>query len=176
MVLQLNPTYSHSQVRSRHIALQSPMMDLVWILLFMVPGGAGSRKHFWMSGCSTLALIESVRSLASVYRRHEQEKRQQYEQRVQEVEHCMFTPLVMLPTGGMGRAATAFYKRLASMISDKRDVPYGTANNWIRCRLSFALLRASITSIRGVRSSQHCPASESIQGLIDLQLAESHIH
>lgn len=58
--------------------------------------------------------------LASVYRRHEQEKRRQYEQRVQEVEHSTFTPLVMSSTGGMGRAATTFYKRLASMISDKR--------------------------------------------------------
>ena len=46
MVLQLNPTYSHSQVRSRHIALQSPMMDLVWILLFMVPGGGRFEKAF----------------------------------------------------------------------------------------------------------------------------------
>ena len=62
------------------------------------------------------------------------------------------------------------------MISDKRDVPYSKAINWIRCRLSFALLRASIMSIRGARSSQHRPASESIQGPIDLQLAEGHIH
>ena len=114
--------------------------------------------------------------VASVYRRHEQEKRRQYEQRVQEVEHSTFTPLVMSTTGGMGRAATTFYKRLASMISDKRDVPYSKAINWIRCRLSFALLRASIMSIRGARSSQHRPASESIQGPIDLQLAEGHIH
>ena len=44
--------------------------------------------------------------LASVYRRHEQEKRRQYEQRIREVEHATFTPLVMSTTGGMGRAAT----------------------------------------------------------------------
>ena len=68
--------------------------------------------------------------LASVYRRHEQEKRRQYEQRVQEeVEHSTFTPLVMSSMGGMGRAATTFYKRLAYMISDKRDVPYSKAIN-----------------------------------------------
>ena len=56
--------------------------------------------------------------LASVYRRHKQEKKRQYEQRVWEVEHATFTPLVMSSTGGTGRAATTFYERLASMVSD----------------------------------------------------------
>ena len=31
-------------------------------------------------------------SLASVYRRHEQEKKRQYKQRIREVEHSTFTP------------------------------------------------------------------------------------
>jgi len=34
--------------------------------------------------------------LASVYRRHEQEKRRQYEQWVHEVEHATFTPFVIM--------------------------------------------------------------------------------
>ena len=114
-------------------------------------------------------------SLASVYRRHEQEKKRQYEQRVQDVEHATFTPLVMSTSGGMGKAATTFYKRLASMLSEKRDVSYGKTINWIRYRLSFALLRASILSIRGARSSRRHPASEGNQQPIDLQLAEGHM-
>ena len=61
------------------------------------------------------------------------------------------------------------------MISDKRGVPFGKIVNWFRCRLSFALLRESIMSIRDARSSRHHPASETVQGPIDLQLAESHI-
>ena len=63
-------------------------------------------------------------SLSSVYRKHEQEKRRQYDQRVREVEHTTFTPLVLSMTGGVGRATTTFYKRLASMIAEKRDVSY----------------------------------------------------
>ena len=100
--------------------------------------------------------------LASAYRRHKHEKKRQYEQRVWEVEHATFTPLVMSSTGGMGRAATTFYERLASMTSDNRGVPYGKTVNLICCHLSFALLRASIVSIRGARSSQHHPASETV--------------
>ena len=113
--------------------------------------------------------------LASVYRRHEQEKKRHYEERVREVERATFTPLVMSTTGGMGRAATTFYKRLASMISEKQNTHYTQTMNWIRCKLSFALLRASIMSIRGARSSRHHAASEAALGPIDLQLVEGQI-
>jgi len=30
----------------------------------------------------------------------------------------------------MGRAATTFYKRLAAMLAEKRDVPYAETLNW----------------------------------------------
>ena len=40
--------------------------------------------------------------LSSVYRKHEQEKRREYDQRVREIEHATFTPLVLSTTGGMG--------------------------------------------------------------------------
>ena len=62
-------------------------------------------------------------ALASVYRRHELEKKRQYDQRVREMELATFTPLVMSVTGGMGKLATIFYKRLASMISEKGTLP-----------------------------------------------------
>ena len=96
------------------------------------------------------------------------EKRREYDQRVCEIEHATFTPLVLSTTGGMGRAAITFYRRFASMLAEIRDTPYSTA--LIRCRLSFALLRASIMSISGARSSRHHTATE---GPIDLQLAKA---
>ena len=49
-----------------------------------------------------------------------------YEQRVREVEHGSFTPLVFSASGGMGNAAKIFYKRLASMIAEKSGSPYST--------------------------------------------------
>ena len=58
--------------------------------------------------------------LSSVYRKHEQEKRRHYDQRVREIEHATFTPLVMSTTGGAGRAATTFFKGLASMLAEKK--------------------------------------------------------
>ena len=112
-------------------------------------------------------------SLSATYRKHEQEKRRHYDQRVRDIEHASFTPLVLSTTGGMGRAATTFYRRLASMLAEKKDTSYAQTLNWIRCRLSFALLRASIMSIRGARSSRHHPVSECP---MDVQLSEGHCH
>ena len=44
------------EIMSHRTAITNGQMVLIWILLFMVSGEAGLRKHFWMSGCSTLAL------------------------------------------------------------------------------------------------------------------------
>ena len=91
--------------------------------------------------------------LPTCYRKHENQKKRAYEQRVREIEHGSFTPLVMSLTGGLGNAASVCYKRLASLISAKRDVSYSSTMAWIRCSLSFSLLRSSIQCIRGARST-----------------------
>ena len=71
------------------------------------------------------------------YRKHEQEKKRQYEQRVREVKHASFTPLVLSATGGMANEVTVFYKRLASCLAIKWDQPYSATMSWLRCRLTF---------------------------------------
>ena len=96
-------------------------------------------------------------SITAAYRKHENDKKRAYGQRVREVEHGVFTPLVLSSTGGMGREATTFFKRLADMLSHKQQKPYSVVMNWLRCRLSFAALRSSIMCIRGSRSSIHHP-------------------
>ena len=80
-------------------------------------------------------------SLASTSRKHEMIKIRVYEQRVREVERGSFTPLVMSLTGGCGNAANICSKRLASVLAEKRDQPYSTMLAWMRCKLSFTLLR-----------------------------------
>ena len=100
-----------------------------------------------------------TKDLSAIYKKHEQDKKRQYGQRIREVEHGVFTPLVFSTTGGMGREAMTFYKRLADMLTQKRHQPYSTVIGWLRCRLSFASIRASIMCIRGSRSSYHHPIS-----------------
>ena len=69
--------------------------------------------------------------MSACYRRHEREKRRAYEQRVLETEQGSFTPLVFSTSGGMGSGATVAYKRLASLLSIKREQPYSTVMSWL---------------------------------------------
>ena len=98
------------------------------------------------------------------FRRHEQEKRRQYDQRVREIEHASFSPLVFSTSGGMGKSTSIVYKRLAHLISLKRDESYNNVIRWLRCRLGFALVRSQIMCLRGCRSLRShndtdCPTS-----------------
>ena len=50
-------------------------------------------------------------------------KKRAYEQRISEVEHTPFTPLIFSASGGVAREDTTFYKRLASLLSVKKEQP-----------------------------------------------------
>ena len=91
--------------------------------------------------------------LSMCYRRAEKEKDRKYGERVRQVEHASFTPLILATTGGVSKLTCAFLKRLASRLADKRDLPYNVTMSWLRCRLSFSLLRSSILCMRGSRRS-----------------------
>ena len=89
--------------------------------------------------------------LPSAYRLHERQKQRSYDQRVWEVEHSSFTPLVFTTSGGMGKCASITYKRLAALLSTKQEQSYGATIAWERCCLSFSLLSSSIMCLRGAR-------------------------
>ncbi len=110
--------------------------------------------------------------IPSCYRKHENAKKRAYEQRVREIEHGSFTPLVLSATGGMGNAATICYKRLASLIASKRDQPYSSTMAWVRCILSFSLLRSAIQCIRGSRSAGGHAAKQQLPP-VDLVMSEA---
>ena len=67
-------------------------------------------------------------------------KERAYEERIREVEHGSFTPLIFSTQGSMGKEATTMYKRLASLLSSKRSEPYSRMINWIRCRIGFLIM------------------------------------
>ena len=88
-------------------------------------------------------------SVPSLYRRHEAQKKREYGDRVREVEQASFTPLVFATTGGMGREAIVFYRRLADHLSRRGSTSYSQTLAFIRCTLSFSLLRSATMCIRG---------------------------
>ena len=66
-----------------------------------------------------VAIIIDIKTIKTI---HEWNKRE-YEERVREIEHGSFSPLVFSTAGGMGPIATTVYKRIASLIADKRQEP-----------------------------------------------------
>ncbi len=101
-----------------------------------------------------MRILEPTNISAACYRKHEAIKKRAYEQRVREVEHSSFTPLVLCTTGGLATEATTFYKRLSACLADKWEQSYSTTLAWLCCRLTFSLLRSAIQCIRAsARSS-----------------------
>ena len=77
--------------------------------------------------------------------------------------------LVFSCYGGMARECDAFYKRLAELLAEKRDLHQSIVTNWIRTRINFYLLRSTLLCIRGSRSYKirHDPIND-----IDIKLAK----
>ena len=160
-----NESLSHASANSTNGARLDIAANGLW-------GGRFERSYMDVRVFNPLA-PSNKNSITACYKKHENEKKRAYEQRVREIEHASFTPLVFSATGGMGPQATILYKRLASLLADKWDQPYSTTMSWMRCRLSFSLLRSAILCIRGARSSIghaiHSPPP------IDLVVTESRV-
>ena len=84
----------------------------------MVSGDCDNSVHIRIFNPTALSCRDLP--LTTCYRHHEGA----YEQRVREVENGSYTPLVFSTSGGMERAATVAYKRLATLLAVKRDQPY----------------------------------------------------
>ena len=91
-------------------------------------------------------------TIKSVLRKHELEKKRQYNRRVMEVEHGSFTPLVFTTTGVMSHECSIFHKSLAEKISQKRGDRYEEIMRYLRVKFSFLALKATLVCLRGTRS------------------------
>jgi len=95
---------------------------------------------------------------------------------VREIEHGSFTPLVFSASGGMGPTARVFYRKLASMIAIKHRKAYSKTLNWMRCRITFSLLRSAVMCLRGSCSSRGRPALPMVgEGDIEIALIEGRV-
>ena len=130
------------------------------------------RSFFDVCVFNAFAESNQSTSLAATFCKHEGEKCRAYEERVREVERGSFTPLVFSSLGGMGKAATVMYCRLANLLSDKWNSPYSLTMGWLRCSLSFSLLRSSLMCLRGSCSNFGSPG---VPAAIDLVVAEGRL-
>lgn len=121
-----------------------------------------SARGFWTRGqrafldiriFNPMATCHRGLSLEAAHQRNEQEKTRAYGERILHVDHGSFTPLVFTTSGGMGPKARCFYSRLTDLMSEKKHQPRSQIAAWMRCRLSFSLLRSALLCLRGTRHS-----------------------
>ena len=103
-------------------------------------------------------------SLSSLYNNHEKEKMRKYNSRVLTVEKGSFTPLVYTTFGGWAPQATKYHKRLAELISRKRNEDYHHVIAHIRTRVRFSLLRSVLVAVRGERGKRQ-PTSKPLSDI-----------
>ena len=87
-----------------------------------------------------------------MYNQHETQKKREYNQRVIQVEHGSFTPLVFSTSGGLGPEANKFLKHIAMKISYKRNEQYSDVISFLRRRIRFDLLRTCVIALRGYKA------------------------
>ena len=99
----------------------------------MVSGGRSERAFVDVRVFNPFAPSNAAISLSACYKKHENSKKRAYGQRIREIEHASFTPVVMSATGGLAHEATCFYKRLVSLLSHKWGDKYSIVMGWLRC-------------------------------------------
>ena len=110
-------------------------------------------------------------TISNLYRSQENMKKREYGDRIREIEHGTFTPLIFSTSGGLSKETTVAYKRIAELLSIKRNSEYAATLTWMRCCLSFALLRSAIACIRGTRKRIRQQKTKNF----DLGFSESHL-
>ena len=68
--------------------------------------------------------LNRTKTLKELYEKNENEKKDEYLERVLNVEKATFTPAVFLTSGGMSNECKQFINRLADLIARKRKERY----------------------------------------------------
>ena len=93
-------------------------------------------------------------TIDAVLRKHEGDKKTEHNRRVMEVEQGSFTPLVFTTSGVMRHECTKYHKTLAEKLSEKRGERYDTIMRYLRVKLSFFALKATLLCLRGSRKGK----------------------
>ena len=121
-------------------------------------------RGVWQAQCDALFDIRVVDTDAPSYRSRtpqdilrsaELDKKRKYLQACQD-RRASFTPICVSVDGLLGKEADFFIHRLCDFLCAKWDRPFSLVMTWIRARLSFAILRATLLCVRGSRMKWRC--------------------
>ena len=135
----------------------------------------GSRAFFDVRVFNPLAPSYRNQTLTAAHRSNENAKKRCYRERIQQVEHGSFTPLVFTCFGGMSVECRKFYNHISDKLSEKRDIAGSLARAWVRTKLCFSLLRTAHLCVRGSRTLRKNNFAELSSTNIAVAAADSRV-
>jgi len=136
--------------------------------------GTWQRAFFDVRVFDPFAPSYANRTLTSLFKQQEKEKKKKYGERIREIERSSFTPLIFTVTGGCGKECDIALKRLASLISSRTNTPHSTIMSWMRTTLGFTLIRSSIHCLRGWRRAK-ASTRDTLEADPEIIRAEAHL-
>ena len=111
----------------------------------------GQNAYFDIRVTNASAASQINAPLQSILKKHENEKKRKYNERVMQVDSGSFTPLVFSTVGSMGPETVAYHKALAERIAQKKDERYSDVISYIRTMLSSLSVKSALLCLRGSR-------------------------
>jgi hypothetical protein len=90
--------------------------------------------------------------MKKVYENAEKQKKNAYNERILNIEHGSFTPLIFTVTGGMGPQAKTFFRLLCNKIAYKHRQDYNNVTSFLKCKISFLVRKMVLLCLRGSRT------------------------
>ena len=91
------------------------------------------------------------RNIEEIFSHHERKKARQYNDRIVNVEHGSFTPLIFSTHGDYSQLTSRFIYQLAKLTSQKRNICFSESKSWLNSKFSNLVARLTILCIRGSR-------------------------
>ena len=119
-------------------------------------------RGFWIMGQTSYFDVritnpnsesQKTQTLPKIYEKHEKEKKRLYNDRILNNEMGSFTPPVFSVSGGMSNECMNYHKHLADKIAQKHNQRYEDVIAYIRCKLSFMILKSALLCLRGSRKA-----------------------
>ena len=121
-------------------------------------------RGVWQPQCDALFDIRVVdtdapsycsRAPQDILRTAELDKKRKYLQACQN-RRASFTPICVSVDGLLGKETDFLIRRLCDSLCVKWEKSFSLVMNWMRARLSFAILRATLLCVRGSRTKWRC--------------------
>ena len=102
----------------------------------------GEKAYFDVRVFNPFARTHLSTKLDTVFKQQETTKKNEYNQRVIQIEHGTFTPIVTSAYGGYGRETNKFLSVLINKVAEKHDMHMSILANYIRTMFSFEIVRS----------------------------------